>query len=454
MVTKVRERQGGGKHPRKLRGLAFLLSVLIFLSSSFPFTAFAYGVVNGQGTLTVTATTSSSAIYQTTEAYGEGVQVRYSNAKLMQTDLDTITILANFNASVSKGDLLEFDFVLPLGRYQGFDFSVDCYTLTSAGARSKTIFKNSGSVYNDTNYSFGDLSYYYSYSMAAGSSNTFHFENSINYSYNGSIYYSIVLSNFKYSTLTETLKVYLNDFTISVEKPDTNNTNKLLDFIRNIFEGIQNIFVAIGNLPSLIGSFIISLGENIGNFFSNLVNNLGSWFSSVGDWFSQLGENIKAWFNSLGDRIGGFFTQIYIDITEFLKSLFMPSEDYFENLQKDLDQHMSDHLGAVYNVPKKLLEHLKEIITGLEAADGSHLIIHFPEIAFKLNGKRYSIFGGIDYDLLEPINSLDDPTTKSMVNVALILMHGFIDLGMAVAAFKMIYKQIINKVGIEGGNDL
>ncbi|MCH5317772.1 MAG: hypothetical protein J1E05_07320, partial [Eubacterium sp.] len=257
---------------------------------------------------------------------------------------------------------------------------------------------------------------------------------------------------------------YVNDYEyIAYAFPNVviNSDSKSVGLMNSIINWVKGIWEKLVNLPSEIGNFITNLWTNLSNFFDSLVGNLGDWFASIGDWFSDMVANLKQWFadigdwfGSLGDRIGDFFVQIYVDITDFLSSLFLPSEDYFDNVQADLDQHMSDHLGAVYNVPKKLIWHLKDIVNGLESANGNHLVIHFPEIAFKLNGQRYSIFGGIDYDLLEPLNSLDEPATKSMINVALVLMHGFIDLGMAIAAFRMIYKQVINKVGIEGGSDL
>lgn len=424
MVKKVREKEGGGKHPRRLRGLAFLLSVVLFLTCAFPFTAQAKTKVNVDG-LSWGLTTTDFKFCGQIDKFTTGASLPGTP----QGNVSYIDIAFIFRSNVPSDTDLLFSFVTTYARYKSFD----CHYVIQ------------GDVPLSTGYFRCD------YSENTATTSTFDFPSiPIDFDIKSGYLILFELSNFDYGKesnkeLDAGFRIY--EYSFYYDSQSTGLLNSIIDFIKGIFEKLVN-------LPSEIGKFITNLGETISGFFSNLIGNLGSWFASIGDWFSDLGNNIKEWFNGLGDRISGFFVEIYENIRDFLISLFKPSDDYFDNLQKDLDQHMSDHLGAVYNVPKALLEHLKEIVTGLEAADGSHLIIHFPELAFKLNGERYSLFAGIDYDLLEPINSLDDSTTKSMVNVIILLMHGFIDLGLAIGAFKMIYKQIINKVGIEGGSDL
>lgn len=433
MVTKVREKEGGGKHPRRLRGLALLLSLVMIFTCAFPFTAQAKTNVTWDGFYCAAFSVDGRRFASFSTATGG---TSWSSSDYLQRDVDYLQFSFYPTTDLKADTELFCNIVYKTGRYVSCDVHYSVYYgINGYNSTQKLIYE--GDFYNvESDYVAGYGRTLYIPGIPIDR-DLFYLNDQVTYA--TQIWVVLLLSNWTYdypSSLDLPAAFTFVDLDLSYEQQSTGLLNSIIDWIKGIWEKLVS-------LPSEIGSFITNLGESIAGFFSNLIGNLQQWFANIGEWFSNL-----------GNAIGGFFENLWINISEFFTSLFLPSEDYFENLRNDLDQHMSDHLGAVYNVPKKLLEHLKEIITGLEAADGSHLIIHFPELAFKLNGERYSLFAGIDYDLLEPINAMDDPTTKSMINVVLLLMHGFIDLRLAISVFKMIYKQIINKVGIEGGSDL
>ena len=255
------------------------------------------------------------------------------------------------------------------------------------------------------------------------------------------------------------------NFGFGITSYEMKSESEQTGFFNNIIQWLKDIVDKIKGLPDAIGSFINSLGDKISSFFSNLINNLKTWFDNIGKWFTDLGNNIKQWFiditnniktffNTLGDRISGFFETIWNNTVEFFTSLFKPRDEYFDELREDLDNHMSEHLGAVYNVPKALIEQLTSIVNGVKGADPNHLYIAIPEFAFRLKGEKRVLLEAQQFDLLSSINSIEEGSTKAIINTALIIMHGMIDLFLAVACFKMVYKKIINKVGIEGGDDL
>lgn len=483
---KVRKRAGGGgRAPLRWRGLALLLSLLFLFS---PVTAFAYGTADSNIACAVTVKSSTAPVYVQNLEFTENGYFVYDTSKYKQSTLKEIVLSFTYKYDIKKADVMSFDFVMARGRYLGFDFSVDAYAKTNSGARGKTFFKNSGAVNRDTEFTEGDFSYDYSYSSEANSSNTFHIENTAPFSYNGEIDVVITLSNFKYSFSAAELPgvnlgVEVRNISASVESPESGIAQKTLSGLSSIIEYIKNIFTKIGELPSAIGKFVTDLGnkisglftnmtnslkgwfENIGSWFTelgdnikqrflNLRNNLNSWFGKIGDWFTDLGNNLRDWFNSLGDRINGFFTTIWNNTVEFFTRLFKPEDDYFENLRADLDSHMSKHLGAVYNVPKALITQLTSIVNGLKGADANHLYIAIPEFSFRLKGEKKVLLEAQQFDVLSSLNSIDEGATKSAFNVALIIMHGMIDLVLGVGCFRMIYKKIINKVGIEGGDEL
>lgn len=398
--------RGGGEFPLRLRGLALLLSFLVVLL--IPFNAFGYGTVDGNFGCTVTVFSTDKVVYYDSFTSSDDRYFIYDTSSYKQPDLNKIILSFRYKYDIKKGDVMSYDFVMARGRYRGFSFNVDAYGETNVGNKGKTFFKNSGTVDGDTEFTDGDLTYDYSFSSQANSSNTFHFENTAPFSYNGFVNVTIVLEDFDYTFSssqlpTVNLGVEVRDISASVESPESGQGKKLLSGISAIIDYIKGIFQSIGELPSKIGSFITNLGSQISGFFSNLTSNLRGWFDNIGTWFTNLGNNIKQWFiditnnikgffNTLGDRISGFFETIWNNTVEFFTSLFKPSDDYFENLRKDLDEHMSKHLGAVYNVPKELITQLTTIVNGLKGSNSNHLYIAIPEFSFRLKGeKRYCL---------------------------------------------------------------
>ena len=190
----------------------------------------------------------------------------------------------------------------------------------------------------------------------------------------------------------------------------------------------------VGLLTSIL-DFIKQIPSKIGEFFTNLVNNLKSWFDNIGNWFTEL-----------GNKISGFFTNLFNNIKEFFTSLFKPSDGYFDELREDLNAFLSDHLGFIWTIPTTLFNELTAIVSLM---NGSHnnLRIYIPAFEFNLLGKHYELLEGQYYNLYQAGNM---PWLDTIITVA----HAMIDMVLIVGCAKMIYKKIINKVGVEGGDEL
>lgn len=83
----------------------------------------------------------------------------------------------------------------------------------------------------------------------------------------------------------------------------------------------------------------------------------------------------KSWFERLGDRIGEFFS----DLLEGLKSLFIPSSDYFSSLFNDLDSFFSERFGFLYALPRFIID-VFQVLISFEPVSSDY-VISFPAIS-------------------------------------------------------------------------
>ena len=190
-----------------------------------------------------------------------------------------------------------------------------------------------------------------------------------------------------------------------------------------------------GLLISIL-DWIKQIPTKIGEFFTNLANSLQSWFDSVGQWF-----------NDLGDKISGFFDNLFNNIKDFFTNLFIPDENYFTELSDDLDKTLSDSLGFIYTIPKTLLEEVNTMYDALNSSSYGNLTINMPAIEFNLFGNHYILYEGGKTDLYQP-------GYMPWLDVVLDVARAMITIVIVVGCARMIYKKVVNKVGIEGGDEL
>ncbi len=479
-----RER-GGGRAPLLWRGTALLLSVLLFVFNFLPVNAYAEEYTDGDfyeidyitfdeamEYLSYDVSTFASGDLQTSlgtvvltgggKSYSRQGFGKITPANVLQSAFEYVAFKGSISETFNANDKVSVTTVFTYGRYKSFRATykfVDYVSKTIILEKTLLIEQGKSNEFYSWNGSTNALTFYFDIPGNL-KGELFEFECGLR----EATYFQEEHKNFA-------LGFGISDFYASA-------VSEQQGFMSSVIQWLKNIIDSIKNLPSAIGDFISSLGDRISSFFTNLINNLKGWFENIGKWFTDLGNNIKQWFTNLtnnlktwfenvgkwfsdlNSKIQEWFTRLVADIwtlfrsiQEFFISLFKPSDDYFDNLREDLDNHMSEHLGAVYNVPKALLAQLVDIVNGLKGAT-PNLNIAVPEFSFKLKGEKYVILEKQDFNLLSSINSIDEPETQGVYRIALIIMHGMIDLALAVGCFKMVYKKIINKVGIEGGDEL
>lgn len=151
--------------------------------------------------------------------------------------------------------------------------------------------------------------------------------------------------------------------------------------------------------------------------------------------------------NGLLNKIIEFIKEIPDKISEALKKLFIPDENYFTDLIDDLDKTLSDSLGFIYTIPKTLLEEVNTMYDSLNSSSYGNLTINMPAIEFNLLGKHYTLYEGGQTDLYQAGNM---PWLDTVLDVA----RAMITIVIVVGCARVIYKKVVNKVGIEGGDEL
>ncbi len=106
-------------------------------------------------------------------------------------------------------------------------------------------------------------------------------------------------------------------------------------------------------------------------------------------------SGIIGWIKNIYDTIVNLPSKIWEFISEGLKSLFVPSEEYLTQFKADMDSMLSVKLGAVYQVVHLLTESWDKI----QANDNSNTI-DFPEVSISLPGDTIFSFGGYDVPIV------------------------------------------------------
>lgn len=266
-------------------------------------------------------------------------------------------------------------------------------------------------------------------------------------------YIDNAVNNVNSNTHDEIISIYSNNISPSLTSLKTQLQSNIIELYSNY------ISPSLTSLKTQVNSHTDEVFNSLQNTFQqgsvDIQNNADKNSQNQIDNANNNLEEQKKNDNNNTSKIGGFFENFFENISNFLKSLFMPSDDYFENLRTDLDVYLTDHLGVVYELPSKLYKDTEKMVNGIRGKDinSVSLYVRVPEISFTLNGEKHILLTAQNYNLFSFLTDMPTQFT-SIYKTAVGLMRALIDITLAVACFKMIYKQIVNKVGIEGGSDL
>lgn len=412
MAEKIKIK-GANQVSPKLRGLVALLIALLL---AFPLTAYASS-----------ATEASNINYQFYAVNGysniyDVVNDTDCTSKISAKDLYTVSVTVSFpERTYKKGDIVSFDV---------------------QDLKPVWINKVNFNVYMDVIIDNSQITFKRAHGLLADNqkvNTTYTFDRDCSASFKLQFDYSVfVIEN-----------TYQNDmawFGINASLNSKSETNglldKIIDFVKGIFENLKE-------LPS-----------KIGNFFTNLSNSLKQWFADVGNWFSNLGDNLKQWFanvgdwfGSLGDKIGGFFTDIFDKIKEFFTNLFKPHDGYFDEVKTDLDNYLTEHLGIAYTAVPSILKFTKTIFTNTYNANDTDPVITLPAIDIPIGSDNIHLLDPVSIDFGYLYLYAND-NLRNVLDILFGISDTILNVGAFICFCRVVYRKFVNKVGIEGGDEV
>lgn len=105
--------------------------------------------------------------------------------------------------------------------------------------------------------------------------------------------------------------------------------------------------------------------------------------------------NVTNKFNEVKDSITSLPQKIWEKVSDGLKSLFIPSEDYLVQFKEDLNNMLEEKLGAVYQVIDITMNSWEKI----KDSDATNTI-NFPKVEIALLGSDKFSFGGYDVKIV------------------------------------------------------
>lgn len=259
--------------------------------------------------------------------------------------------------------------------------------------------------------------------------------------------------NFKIKSTYENDDFYYNiKINSDVSSESSSLLNKIIDFVKGIFENLKE-------LPSKIGDFFTNLSNSlkqwfsdVGEWFSNLGDNLKQWFTNLGDNLRQWFANVGDWFTSLGDKIGGFFTDIFNKIKEFFTSLFKPHDGYFDEVKIDLDNYLASHLGIAYTAVPAIWKFTKNIFTDISNIKARSPVFTLPAIDIPIGKENIHLMDSVSINFSTYLNG--DENMGNVVDILFGISDTILNVGAFICFCRVVYKKFVNKVGIEGGDEV
>lgn len=218
-------------------------------------------------------------------------------------------------------------------------------------------------------------------------------------------------------------KFYITDISYTDTDDSTGLLNTIISAIGVVWNSIKDTASDIRTGFSNIGTTISNKFSELGNKISDSFSNLNQWLVSVKDSIVGKLTEVKDGINNKLQELKDKLAQQIAQIKEDIRSLFVPSDDYFDNKRVELDTFLNDHFGALYQGPTILVNLIKKLVTITPEEPG----ITLPAIEFMWQGKKVSLTEPIHYSFAW-VNDSTHP-----LHFAYTFYRGFVTVVMFVA---------------------
>lgn len=218
-------------------------------------------------------------------------------------------------------------------------------------------------------------------------------------------------------------KFLITDVNYTDTDDSTGLLNTIISAIGVVWNSIKDTAADIRTGFSNLGTTISNKFSELGNKISNSFDNLNQWLISVKDSIVGKLTEVKDGINNKLQELKDKLAQQIAQIKEDIRSLFVPSDGYFNDKRGELDTFFNEHFGALYQGPTILVNLIKKLVTISPQEPG----ITLPAIEFMWQGKKVSLTEPIHYSF-SWVNDAAHP-----LHFAYTFYRGFITVVMFVA---------------------
>ena len=218
-------------------------------------------------------------------------------------------------------------------------------------------------------------------------------------------------------------KWFITDISYTDNDDNTGLLNTIITAIGVVWNSIKDTAADIRTGFSNLGNTIANKFSELGTKISNSFDNLNQWLISVKDSIVGKLAEVKDGINNKLQELKDKLAQQIAQIKEDIRSLFVPSDDYFGNKRGELDTFFNEHFGALYQGPTILVNLIKKLVTITPKEPG----ITLPAIEFMWQGKKVTLTEPIHYSF-SWVNDSEHP-----LHFAYTFYRGFVTVAMFVA---------------------
>lgn len=146
----------------------------------------------------------------------------------------------------------------------------------------------------------------------------------------------------------------------------------------NLKPAFKDMGQSISDFNSAVGTWFSDLwNNNLKPAFANMGKSISDFNSSVGSWFDSLWTNIQDFFAGIPE----FFSNFWFNIQSFFISIFVPEDDYFDNIMTDIKESFRNKIP--YEDFSSLFEDIQDVDSSTSGLD-----VNFS--GYKIGNKKIS----------------------------------------------------------------